>query len=203
MWFALSREALATFGLVFLGTGSIALRWEHGFVSLAFGLAVFLMAALFGAQMNPAASLALCARGRQSWAEGARRVVAQCAGAVAASLWLKALLGPVPLGVTRPDAGIGAAFAAEAVMTFLLLRAAFASPAHAVPMVAGAVVAAEAFLGGSISGASMNPARSLGPAVVSGAWDGFWIYVAAPALGALATVVPAPLPATILKDSPT
>lgn len=203
MWPALSREAAATFGLVFLGTGSIALGWEHGFVSLAFGLAVFLMAALFGAQMNPAASFALSASGRQPWRETAARCAAQGAGAVAASLALKALLSPASLGTTLPRGGAGPAFAAEAVMTFLLLRAAFASPARAVPMVAGAVVAAEAFLGGPISGASMNPARSLGPAVVSGAWDGFWIYVAAPALGALAAVVPAPLTATILKDSPT
>lgn len=190
MWPALSRETAATFGLVLLGTGSIALGWEHGFIALSFGLAVFLMAALFRAQMNPAATLALCVSGAQSWREGAALCAAQCLGAMGASLLLKAALGPVPLGVTLPQAGVASAFAAEAMMTFLLLRAAFASRPAAVPVVAGLIVFAEAYLGGPISGASMNPARSLGPALVSGQLDGLWIYLAAPVLGALAAVAP-------------
>lgn len=186
MWPALSREAAATFGLVLLGTGAIALGGEHGFVALSFGLAVFAMAALFGAQMNPAASLALCVSGRQGWTQGAARAAAQCAGALAASLLLKTLLGPVPLGVTRPAWGVLPAFAAETVMTFLLLRAAVTAPPAAVPVVAGLVVGVEALLGGPISGASMNPARSLAPALVSGTLDGLWIYLTAPFLGAAA-----------------
>jgi aquaporin NIP len=188
MWPALRSEFLATFGLVLLGTGSIALGWGHGFVALSFGVAVCLMAFLFGAQMNPAASLALCASGRQSWAEGARRAAAQCAGAVCASLLLKAALEPATLGATLPRGGTGPAFAAEALMTFLLLRAAFAAPPAAAPALAGLIVGVEALLGGPISGASMNPARSLGPALVSGQADGLWIYLSAPFLGALAAM---------------
>lgn len=203
MWPALRDEFLATFGLVLLGTGSIALGWAHGFVALSFGVAVFLMALLFGAQMNPAATLALCAAGRQGWGEGARRAAAQCGGAVLASLVLKTALGPGSLGATLPTGGTGPAFAAEALMTFLLLRAAFAAPASAVPVVAGLVVGVEALLGGPISGASMNPARSLGPALVSGQAGGLWIYLSAPFLGALAAMPRArAAPASGLDGSP-
>lgn len=189
-----AAEVAGTFGLVFLGTGACALDHASGGalgglgVALAFGLAVWSMAALTGAQMNPAASLALCVADRQPWAELAPLTAAQLAGALAASLSLQRLFGPAggELGATLPRAGVPAAFAAEALMTFLLLLAVLRAPARWAPAVAGAMVAVEAFVGGPISGASMNPARSLAPGLVSGAREGLWLYLAAPALGSLA-----------------
>jgi glycerol uptake facilitator-like aquaporin len=208
MWPALRSEFLATFGLVLLGTGACVLEgatrglgaWGVG---AAWGLAVLLMAKVHAAQMNPAASLALSLLGRQEWRVSALCAAAQCAGALAASLLLKVLAGPHggDLGATLPHAGVPAAFAAEALMTFVLLAAALrAAPARA-PYVAGAVVALEAAFGGAVSGASMNPARSLAPAIASGVHDGLWIYLAAPALGAAAAALLLRHPARALTEA--
>lgn len=188
---ALRREAAATFGLVLLGTGACVARgmgaplgdWGIG---LAWGLAVYAMARAFSAQMNPAASLAIFLRGEQSAGAAAAYAAAQTAGALAASLALKLSLGARAglLGATLPSAGLAPAFAAELMMTSLLLGVVLrAAPARA-PLLAGLIVGLEAALGGPISGASMNPARSLAPALVSGATGGLWIYLTAPFLGA-------------------
>lgn len=191
MWPALRREAAATFGLVLLGTGACVYeaatgRLGNAGIGLAWGGAVYLMARLFGAQMNPAASLALALDGRQGAAESAARTAAQLAGAFAASAVLKALSGAHggTLGSTLPAWGSGPAFLAECLMTALLLAAAIAAPERAGPAVAGVIVGLEAALGGPISGASMNPARSLAPALMSGTTAGLWIYLTAPFLGA-------------------
>ncbi len=193
---ALRAEAAGTFGLVFLGTGACVVDAVTGGalgvvgIGAVFGLAVYAMAAVFGAQMNPAASLALCLSGRQPWRELAPRAGAQLLGAFAASLALKALFGAKggSLGATLPHYGTWTAFAAEFAMTFLLLLAVLRAPAALGPVVAGVIVGLEATLGGPVSGASMNPARSLAPAVVSSTYSGLWIYLIAPLMGACAAV---------------
>lgn len=190
----LKAEAAGAFGLVFLGTGARVVDAVTGGalgvvgVGLVFGLAVYAMAAAFGAQMNPAASLALCLRGRQPWRDLLPLTGAQLAGALAASLALKLLFGARGgnLGSTLPHYGVGAAFAAEFVMTAILLFAVLRAPSAGGPVVAGVIVGLEAIFGGPVSGASMNPARSLAPALVSGTFTGLWLYVAAPLLGATA-----------------
>lgn len=193
---ALSREAAATFGLVLLGTGACVFEAATGRlgaygIGLAWGGAVFLMARLFAAQMNPAASVALSLLRRQSWRDSVAFVAAQCAGALAASLLLKAFAGGHggALGATLPRAGVPAAFIAETAMTGLLLFAALRAAPGRGPAVAGVIVGVEAAFGGPISGASMNPARSLAPALVSGVRDGLWIYMLAPCLGAAAAAI--------------
>lgn len=208
MWPALSREFLATFGLVLLGTGACVVESATGRlgawgIGLAWGGAVFLMARLFAAQMNPAASLALSLMDRQGWRVSAALAAVQCAGALAASLLLKAVAGGHggALGATLPHAGVPAAFAAETAMTGLLLFAALRAAPERAPAVAGLVVGLEAAFGGAISGASMNPARSLGPALASGVQDGLWIYLLAPSLGAAAAALALKSPSPLRQGS--
>jgi aquaporin NIP len=193
----LGAEGLATFVLVFLGTGACVVDSASGGrlgvvgVGLVWGLAVYASATLFGslsgAHMNPAVTLALWRADRFPGREIAPYVAIQSAGAIAASLALLTLFGGKAgaLGATRPSFGVAQAFGLEAAMTFLLVLVVLRSPARACPAAAGTVVALEAIFGGPFTGASMNPARSLGPALVSGRLDGLWIYLLAPILGAL------------------
>jgi len=113
-------------------------------------------------------------------------VSAQLAGAVAAAFVLLALFGlQGNVGVTVAAGPVSQAFVLEAVLTFFLILAALRSGQ---PWVVGGVVALEAAMGGPITGASMNPARSFGPAVASGIWTAHWLYWAAPLLGAALAV---------------
>lgn len=186
-------EAAATFGLVFLGTGACvvdaATRGRLGVVcvGLAWGGAVFALARLTGAHMNPAVSAVAALTPR----EKAAYLAAQCAGALGASVLLRLAAGPLSgsLGATFPAAGVGTAWCLEAVMTFALVWTVRRAPARHVAAAAGAVVAVEAVLAGPLTGASMNPARSLAPALVSGSLGGLWIYLTAPFVGAAAASV--------------
>ncbi|MDE2143190.1 MAG: aquaporin [Elusimicrobia bacterium] len=193
-----AAEGLATFTLVFLGTGACVVNAAGGGrlgvvgVGAAFGAAVYLGALIFGpmsgAHMNPAVTLALWRARRFPAREVAPYVLVQAGGALAASALLllifRARAGD--LGATHPAAGIATSFALEGMMTFVLVLVVLRSPAAWTPVAAAAVVALEAILGGPLTGASMNPARSLGPALLSGRLDGLWIYLLAPVLGALA-----------------
>jgi aquaporin Z len=193
----LAAEGLATFALVFLGTGACVVDAASGGrlgvvgVGLVWGLAVYASAtafgALSGAHMNPAVTLALWRAERFPAREIAPYIAIQAVGAIAASLALLALCGERAggLGTTQPSLGSASAFGLETAMTFLLVLVVLRAPARAGAAAAGAVVAAEAILGGPFTGASMNPARSLGPALVSGRMSGLWIYLLAPFLGAL------------------
>jgi aquaporin Z len=196
----LAAEGFATFVLVFLGTGACVVDAASGGrlgvvgVGLSWGLAVYVSAtafgALSGAHMNPAVTLALWRAERFPAREVAPYLLVQAGGAVAASLSLLFLFASRSgsLGATRPSIEAAPAFALETAMTFLLVLAVLRVPPRWGPAAAGAVVALEAIFGGPLTGASMNPARSLGPALVAGRLAGLWLYLSAPVLGSLAAV---------------
>lgn len=193
-------ELFGTFVLVFCGTGAIILSNETNAVSdfgiaLTFGLSVFAMILLFGkisgAHINPAVTIALTISKHSPLRVLLPYITFQIFGAILASLSLKILApGNVLLGSTMPSGSELESFLLEIVMTFILVLTIYVIPdkankkinvsAIAVSMVVGL----EAFFGGPISGASMNPARSIGPAIVSGHLEHIWIYVLAPIMGA-------------------
>ena len=197
-----AAEALGTFCLVFCGTSAIVVdgvtggRIGHLGVSLVFGLIVLAMVYavghVSGAHLNPAVTLGFFAAGRHPAREVAPYVAAQLLGAAAASLVVRALFGlKAGLGATLPGGPAAQSFWLETVLTFMLMFTIMgvATDDRAEGTMAGiaigAVVALEAAFGGPISGASMNPARSFGPALVSGSFARHWVYWAGPALGAV------------------
>jgi MIP family channel proteins len=198
---ALGAEALGTSALVFFGCGAIVVDAERGGlghvgVSLAFGLVVMAMVYAFGhvsgAHINPAVTLALASRGRFAWKAVPGYLGAQIAGAVLAAVFLRASLGDVAnLGATQPSGSDGQSFVWEVLLTAVLLVVIVAVATDARAVAAGAAIAIggtialASLVGGPISGASLNPARSLGPALVSGELDSLWIYLIAPVLGGL------------------
>lgn len=201
----LLAEAAGTFTLVFAGTGAIVVNdvsggvVTHVGVALTFGLVVMAMIQTFGdvsgAHINPAVSIAFAAAGRFPWTRVPGYVAAQCAGALAASFTLALTLpGHATLGSTRPLYGEASAFGLELVMTAILMLVILSVSSGArergllAGIAIGGVVGLEALFGGPISGASMNPARSLGPALVSGEIGGLWLYLVAPVAGALLAV---------------
>ena len=199
-----AAEALGTFALVAVGPGAamVAARtgaFGHTGVALAFGLVVTLVVAatghLGGAHVNPAVTIALWSVRRFPGREVLPYVVAQCAGAVAASLALRWVLGDAGgHGETVPALTVGRTFAVEAGYSALLafsIRAVATderAQAAAAPFVVGATVFAGALVTGPLTGGSFNPARTLGPAVAGGVWTAHWLYWAAPILGMVAAV---------------
>lgn len=197
-------EAIGTFALVAIGPGAamVAARtgsFGHAGVALAFGLVVTLVVAatghLGGAHINPAVTVALWSVRRFPGREVLPYVAAQCAGAIAASLVLRWLLGADGgFGETVPTLSVGRAFAVEAGYSALLAFVVMAvatderASAAAAPFVIGATVFAGALVTGPLTGGSFNPARTLGPAVAGGVWTAHWLYWAAPILGMVAAV---------------
>jgi aquaporin NIP len=196
----LGAEALGTFALVLFGCGAIMVDAEGGElglvgISVAFGLVVMTMVLAFadvsGAHINPAVTLALAARRRFPWSAVPGYWGAQVAGAIAAAIVLRSSLGDTAsLGATMPSGSDAQSFAWEVMMTATLLvvilgatheRATIGVAAFAI----GGTIALASLVGGPISGASLNPARSLGPALVAGELDALWIYLTAPLLGGL------------------
>lgn len=184
---AAAAEALGTFALVFFGCGAIMVDAEQGGlghlgVSLAFGLVVMAMVYALGhvsgAHINPAVTVALAARGRFPWTSVPGYIGAQVAGAVLAAVVLRATLGDVAdLGATQPSGSAGQSFVWEVVLTAALLVVIVSvatdarAPAGAAALAIGGTIALASLVGGPVSGASLNPARSLGPAVVAGDLD--------------------------------
>jgi MIP family channel proteins len=196
-------EGIGTFGLVFAGCGAIMINGlsggqvSHLGVGLVFGLIVTVMIYAFGhisgAHFNPAVTLAFVLARHFPIRQLLSYWFAQFAGAALAALCLRLLLGNVSsLGATLPVGSGGAwqSFGLEAILTFFLMIVimAMATDTRAVGQAAalaiGATVALEAIFAGPICGASMNPARSLGPALISWTWTAQWVYIAGPFLGA-------------------
>ena len=188
---ALTAEAIGTFALIFFGPGAAVVDAQTGAlghigVALVFGLTVTVviaaLAPISGAHINPAATFALTLAGKFPRGRVLPYVAAQLLGAVLAAFLLLALFGlKGNLGVSVPAGSVLQAFMLETVMTFFLLLVALRS---GLPWAVGGVVALEAAMGGPITGASMNPARSFGPALASGIWTAHWLYWIAPLLGA-------------------
>jgi aquaporin NIP len=195
-------EALAAFALVFCGCGAIIAnaRYDGALgavgVALAFGLVIMVMVYatghLSGAHINPAVTVAFALTRHFPRREAAVYVAAQLAGATLASLVLLAVWTdkPADLGATAPALGAGSALAYELILTAILMFVimAVATDTRAVGAAAaiaiGGTIGLDALFGGPVTGASMNPARSFGPALVAGEWRDFWVYVAGPILGA-------------------
>jgi aquaporin NIP len=196
----LAAELIGTFALVFVGCGAIMVDAETGSlgqvgVALAFGLVIAVMVAaagpISGGHFNPAVTLALWLARELPGGRAAGYAAAQVAGALAGAALLRASLGDVAsVGATQPSGSAGEAFLWELVLTFFLLFviAAVATGARPEPAVTaglavGGTIAMASLAGGPVSGASLNPARSLGPALVSGELGSLWVYLTAPPVG--------------------
>ena len=197
-------EGFAAFALVFAGCGAVVADAEYGGalgmvgIALAFGLVIMVMVYatghLSGAHINPAVTIAFALTRHFPYRDAAAYVPAQIAGATLGALALLVAWPdrPADLGATVPSVGEGSAFAYEAILTALLMFVimAVATDARAVGAAAaiaiGGAVGLDALFGGPVTGASMNPARSLGPALASGEWTSIWIYLLAPVVGAIA-----------------
>jgi MIP family channel proteins len=195
-------EAIGVFTLVFAGCGAVIVdttthgQITHVGVALTFGLALGVMiygvGHISGGHINPAVTLGFAlTRHFPLW-----RVplywLSQLVGASIAALLLRALFGNVAhLGTTLPSGSDGQSFVLEIILTFFLMFVIMAvatddrAVGQAAALAIGGTIALDGLFGGPISGASMNPARSFGPALVSGTWQHFWIYVLGPALGAI------------------
>jgi len=196
-----AAEAIGTFALVFAGTGAIVINQSSGGavthvgIALTFGLVVLAMiytlGEVSGAHLNPAVTLGFCAAGRMPWGEALPYLASQCAGAFAASGLLRFLFPKDAfLGATLPAGTAMQSFILEVVLTailmFVILNVSTGAKEKGVTagIAIGSVIALEALFAGPVCGASMNPARSLAPAVVSGQLEHLWIYLLAPVLGA-------------------
>lgn len=194
-------EFTGTFLLVLFGTGAIVINEvskgavTHPGISAVFGIAVFVLILIFGphsgAHMNPAVTITQFVRRKIPAGDSLFYLASQIAGGIAASLLLHFLFpSNEKLGATMPAGSELQSFLLEFMLTFLLMLAIILASEKGVSLlmiaaVAGAIVGLEAFFAGPICGASMNPARSFGPALVSGHTEHLWLYFAAPILGAL------------------
>jgi aquaporin NIP len=195
-------EFIGTFALVFFGTGAIIVdeisqgKITHVGVSMCFGLIVMAMIYALGeksgAHLNPAVTISFCVYGNFPVNRMAPYIISQIAGALMASLVLKALFpASISLGSTIPSGSNLQSFILEFLLTFFLmlviLSVATGSKEQGLfaGIAIGSVILLEALFGGPISGASMNPARSLAPALVSGNIHQLWIYILAPVSGAM------------------
>jgi MIP family channel proteins len=196
----LAAEAIGTFALVFIGGGSAAVNaWSHGAVShagisLAFGcvilVAVYALGHISGAHINPAVTCSFWIAGRFPGREVAPYVLAQLAGAIAGGFAIRAAVGDFALfATTQPAIPIASALVVEVLLSFLLMLVVMAVATDArvsgevAGLAVGFVVMGDALMGGPLTGASMNPARSFGPALATGQWNAHWIYWIGPLLG--------------------
>ena len=190
----LAAEGVGTFFLVLIGPGAMMVdAWSggkvtHVGVALAFTFVVTAVVAALGpvsgAHINPAVSIALGWRDRAGWRDPAAYVAAQLLGAVAAAFLLAMVLGPVGrYGATLPAIGTARSLVFEFVMSLALGIVAFRSRGALAPLAVGITVGFCALVGGPLTGASMNPARSFGPALAGQEWGAHWVYWAAPLAG--------------------
>ncbi|MFT4590471.1 MAG: aquaporin NIP [Limisphaerales bacterium] len=198
-------EFIGTFSLVFAGTGAIVINdvsggaITHVGVAITFGLIVLAMiyaiGEISGAHLNPAVTLGFWAAGRFPAKEIPGYLIAQISGAFLASFTMRFLfVEHVNLGATLPAGADSQSFVLELILTailmFVILNVSTGAKEKGITagIAVGSVIALEAMFAGPICGASMNPARSLAPAVVSGNLQSLWIYLSAPCLGAMIAV---------------
>ena len=197
-----AAEALAAFALVFAGCGAIITNAQYDGalgavgVSLVFGLIIMVMiyatGHLSGAHINPAVTIAFTLSRHFPARDATAYIAAQLIGATVGALLLLVVWPDQPgeLGATVPSVGVASAFVYELVLTAFLMFVimAVATDTRAVGAAAaiaiGGTVGLDALFGGPVTGASMNPARSFGPALAAGEWSHFWIYVVGPLAGA-------------------
>lgn len=200
---SLVAELLGTYILVFAGTGAITGEPGHTGIALTFGFVIvaliYSFAHISGAHFNPAVSVAFWVMGEFEKSKVLPYVAAQVVGAILASYSLYFLLleditsmqQAAYLGATLPHGSAWQSFGFELILTFILMLVIAASAVHGkaikdfAGIAIGFTVGLEAMFAGPITGASMNPARSIGPALASGNFDYLWIYIIATTLGAM------------------
>jgi aquaporin Z len=196
-----AAEFFGTFMLVFAGTGAIIIndvtsgQITHVGIAFTFGLIVLAMiyalGEVSGAHLNPAVTLGFVAARRFDARLALPYILSQCGGALLASFTLRLLFASNPtLGATTPTGDAAQAFVLEFLLTLLLMFVILSVSTGAkekgitAGIAVGSIIALEALFAGPITGASMNPARSLAPALVSGHLESLWIYLTAPVMGA-------------------
>jgi MIP family channel proteins len=198
-------EAVGTFALVFAGCGAIMVdatshALGHVGVAISFGLVIMVMiyalGHISGAHFNPGVTFAFALTRHFPWPRVGVYWAAQLAGGLAAALVLRGSLGDFAhVGATLPAGGDGQAFLWEAVLTFFLMFVIMAvatdtrAVGEAAAIAIGGTVGLDAMFGGPVTGVSMNPARSLAPAIAGGDFSSIWVYIAAPLLGAAVAAV--------------
>jgi aquaporin NIP len=196
----LVAEFIGTFALVFAGAGAVMVDAKTGAlghvgVAITFGLVIMAMiyavGHISGAHFNGAVTFAFALSRHFPWRRATGYWAAQLAGAIAAALLLRASLGDIAdVGATLPSGSQAQSFLWELVMTaflmFVILAVATDTRAvgEAAAIAIGGTIALDAMFGGPISGASMNPMRSVGPAIASGNFHALWLYIVAPVVGA-------------------
>lgn len=192
-------ELIGTFTLIFIGAGAGALAGSSGggivAVALAHGVAlmviIYAWGAISGAHVNPAVTFSLAVTGKTSWADAVQYWIAQFIGAALGGFVLRFIIGTTGnLGMTLPAASITVtqAVVLEAVLTFFLVTAVFGTAVanrngNAAGLAIGFVLTMDILMGGALTGASMNPARSFGPAIAMGDFSAIWIYFVGPLAG--------------------
>ena len=201
-----AAEAFGTFSLVFAGTGAIVVNdvsggvITHVGIAITFGLVVMSMVYavgnVSGAHINPAVTIGLWAAKRFDGRDVTPYIVSQSVGAALASGLLRLMFPEHPtLGATLPSGTLWQSFLLEIVLTctltFVVLSVSTRTAKRRIVagLAVGGVVGLGALWAGPISGASMNPARSIAPAVVSGELTALWVYLVAPVVGSLLAVV--------------
>jgi MIP family channel proteins len=196
---ALAAEAIGTFALVFAGAGAIMVDAKthalgHVGVAITFGLVIMVMiyavGHVSGAHFNAAVTFAFALTRHFPWQRAAAYWTAQFTGAIAAAALLRGSLGNIAhVGATLPSGSQGQSFLWEIVMSAILMFVILAvatdtrAVGEAAAIAVGGTIALDAMFGGPISGASMNPIRSLAPALVSGDLHALWLYVLGPIIG--------------------
>ncbi len=194
-------EAIGTYALIFCGPGAVVINdltngsMGHVGIAITFGLIVMAMifsfGSLSGAHINPAVTIAFALTDRFKKSDLVPYIIAQLAGALLAAATLKFLFPSHPhLGSTLPQGSEMQSFVLEIILTFfLMLVILFVSQnketSQYTAIAVGGTVLLEAMFAGPICGASMNPARSIGPALVSGELTSLWLYIVAPIIGAV------------------
>jgi aquaporin NIP len=197
---SLVAESIGTFALVFAGAGAVMVDTKthqlgHVGVAITFGLVIMAMiyaiGHISGAHFNGAVTFAFAVTRHFPWSRAVAYWCAQLAGALAAAAILRGSLGNIAhVGATFPSGSEAQSFLWELIMTAFLMFVIMAvatdprAVGDAAAIAIGATIAFDAMFGGPISGASMNPMRSLGPGIVSGDLHAIWIYLTAPVVGA-------------------